>query len=71
MRCVIWYHLQILKNVKNTLGGVLLLVKLYALAPNFAKSNTPAWVSFALFKLYIWYQIVELTTILSTRITEW
>ena len=29
--CAIWYHLYNLKNVKNTYGGVLLLVKL----PNF------------------------------------
>ena len=28
MRCVIWYHLYNLKNVKNTHGGVLILVKL-------------------------------------------
>ena len=28
--CAIWYHLQNLKNVKNTHGGVLLLVKLQA-----------------------------------------
>ena len=27
MRCAIWYHLYNLKNVKNTHGGVLLLVK--------------------------------------------
>ena len=26
MRCAIWYHLCHLKNVKNTHGGVLLLV---------------------------------------------
>ena len=26
VRWAIWYHLYILKNVKNTLGGVLLLV---------------------------------------------
>ena len=26
----IWYHLSILKNVKNTHGGVLLLVRLQA-----------------------------------------
>ena len=32
MRCAIWYHLYNLKNVKNTHGGVLLLVKLQALA---------------------------------------
>ena len=28
MRCAIWYHLYNLNNVKNTYGGVLLLVKL-------------------------------------------
>ena len=28
--CTIWYHLYNLKNVKNTYGGVLLLVKLQA-----------------------------------------
>ena len=31
MLCTIWYHLYNLKNVKNTHGGVLLLVKLQAL----------------------------------------
>ena len=30
MLCAIWYHLHNLKNVKNTHGGVLLLVKLKA-----------------------------------------
>ena len=30
MRYAIWYHLYNLKNVKNTHGGVLLLVKLQA-----------------------------------------
>ena len=28
MRCVTWYHLCNLKNVKNTHGGVVYLVKL-------------------------------------------
>ena len=28
MRCAIWWHLYNLKNVKNTHGGVLILVKL-------------------------------------------
>ena len=28
MRCAIWYHLYNLKNLKNTHGGVLLLIKL-------------------------------------------
>ena len=32
MRCTIWYHLHHLKNVKNTHGRVLLLVKLQAKA---------------------------------------
>ena len=32
MLCAIWYHLYNLKNVKNTQGGVLLLVKLQASA---------------------------------------
>ena len=30
IRCAIWYHLYNLKNVKNTHGGVLILVKLQA-----------------------------------------
>ena len=37
MRCVILHHLNNLKNVKNTHGGVLLLVKLLAEAYKFAK----------------------------------
>ena len=28
VRCAIWYHLYNLKNVKNTYGGVSILVKL-------------------------------------------
>ena len=43
MRCAIWYHLYNLKNMKNTHGGVLHLVKLQASA---TKSNTPPWVFF-------------------------
>ena len=42
MRCVIWYHLQNSKNMKNTHGGVLLLI---------TKSNIPPWVFFTFFKL--------------------
>ena len=34
MFCMIWYHLYSLKNVKNTHGGVWLLVKLQAKKPN-------------------------------------
>ena len=32
MRCAIWYHLDNLKNVKNTHRGLLILVKLQASA---------------------------------------
>ena len=34
MRCAVWYHLYNLKNLKNTYGGVFLLVKLQAEACN-------------------------------------
>ena len=40
MRCAIWYHLHNLKNVKNTHGGVLILVKMQTDACNFTKINT-------------------------------
>ena len=49
-RCAIWYILYNLKNVKNTYGGMLLLVKLQA------KSNTPQWLFFTFLKLCKWYQ---------------
>ena len=39
MRSAIWYHLQNLKNVKNTHGRVLLLLKLQVKAYNFIKSG--------------------------------
>ena len=35
MLCDIWCHLYNLKNVKNTYGGVLLLVNLQAVAGHF------------------------------------
>ena len=41
MRCAIWYHLYNFENVKNTHGGVLILVKLEAPASNFTKITTP------------------------------
>ena len=53
MRYAIWYHLYDLKNVKNTHGGVLILVTLQAKACNFTKINTTSWVFFTFFKLYI------------------
>ena len=59
MLCAIWYHLCNLKYLKNTHGGVFLLVKLQTLACNFTKSNTPSWVFFTFFKLNGWYQIAQ------------
>ena len=41
MRCSIWHHLHNLKNMTNTHGEVLFLVKLKTKACNYAKSNTP------------------------------
>ena len=49
MLCVIWDHFHILKNVKHTHRGVLLLVKLQAKACNFTKSNALPWVFFMFF----------------------
>ena len=49
MFCAIWYHSYNLKNVKNTHGGVLLLMK----------SNTPPRVFFTFLKLYKLYQIAQ------------
>ena len=37
--CAIWYHLYILRNKKNTRGGVLLFVKLQAVALCQSKSH--------------------------------
>ena len=63
MLCAIWYHLYNLKNVKTTNGGVLLLVKLQALAAcNLNKRNTSPWMFFTFFKLYKWYQIAKRIT---------
>ena len=62
MHWTIWFHLHNLKNVKNTHGGVLILVKLQALACNFTKINTPPWVFFTFFELYKWYQIAQCIT---------
>ena len=73
MLYAIWYHLYNLKNVKNTHGGVLLLVKLQAKARNFTKSSTPLWVFFTFFKLCKWYQIGQsITNILAhTEMTSY
>ena len=62
MRCTIWYHLYNSKNVKNTHGGVLLLVELQAIACNFTKSHTSPWLFFMFFELYKYYQIAQSIT---------
>ena len=51
MRCTICYRLYNLKDVKNSHGGLILLVKLQAQACNITKSNTPPWVFFNFFKI--------------------
>ena len=56
MLCEICYHFYNLKNVENTHGKVLLLLKLQA----FAKSNPPPWVFFTILKLYKWYKAAPL-----------
>ena len=45
--------------MKNIYRGVLLLVKLQALACNITKSNTPLWVFSTFFKQQKWYQIAQ------------
>ena len=59
MRCTIWYHLYNLKNVKNSHGGMLILVMLQASACNFTKTNTPPWMFFTFLKLRKCYQIAQ------------
>ena len=59
MRCAIWPHLYNLKNVENTHGTVLPLVKLQASACKFTKSNTPPRLFFTFLKFYKWQQIVQ------------
>ena len=68
MRCTIWYHLHVLKKVKNTHGRVLLLVKLKTKACNFTKSNTPPWMFFTFFRLHKWYQIVPSISYFNYRV---
>ena len=49
--CAIWYCLYNFKNMKNTHGRQLFLVKLQTSACNFTKRNTPLWAFFTFFKL--------------------
>ena len=63
----IWCYLYNLKNVKNTHGRVLLLVKLQA----FTESDTSPWVFFRFFKLYKWYQIAQsVSTVQSVKVFQ-
>ena len=59
MLYAIMYHLLNLKNVKNTHGGVLLLV---------TRGNTPPWTFFMFFILHKWYQIAQNITYLFTHV---
>ena len=65
MLCAICYYLYNLKNVENTHGGVVILVKLQVEVWNFTKINNPPWVFFTFFKLYKRYQIAQRTTYFS------
>ena len=56
MRCAIWYRLYNFKNLKNTHGGVLLLLKLQA------KATLLHGCFSCFFKLCKWYQIVQSIT---------
>ena len=67
MYCAIWYHLYNFKNVRNTHGGVLILVKLQAETCNFTKIYTPSWVFFMFFKLCKWCQIAQHITYIFSR----
>ena len=49
----------IYKTVKDTPGGVLHLIKLWASACKFTKSNTLLWFFFTFFELNKWYQITQ------------
>ena len=60
--------MQNLKNVENTHGGVLLLLKLKVAASNFTKSITPPWVFSLFFKLYKFYLISQSTSYISGKL---
>ena len=70
MLCVIWYHSGNSKNVKNTYGRVLLLVKSQVPACNFTKSNTPPWLFLIFFKLHKQYQIAQSVTYQATQVQK-
>ena len=58
MLCAIWYNLYNLKNVKNTHGWGLLLVKLQAEASSYKSINSSSKL-IRFFKLYKWYQTAQ------------
>ena len=67
MLCAILYRLYTIKNVRETHGGVLLLVKLslkvcyshWRYDKVIIKGITPPWVLFTFFIFYKWYLIGE------------
>ena len=61
VRCAIWYHLYNLKDVKNTYGGVLILVKLQAPATLLKLTFLHGCFS-TMYKLYKWFQIAQRIT---------
>ena len=61
--CAIWYHLYNLKSVKNTHGGVLLLVvQFQAKSLQLYLKKHSSMSVFYVFKLYKWHQIVQIIT---------
>ena len=65
MRWAIWYHLYNLKNVKNTIGRVLLLES------SASKSDTPPSVFLTFFKLHKWYKIAQSISFNVTTGLKW
>ena len=59
-----WYHLYNLKNMENTQGGLLLLVKLEVSACSFTKSNTPLW------KFFTFFLMIQVVPKLKIRATK-
>ena len=61
-RSDIWdalHHLVPFKSMKNTHGGVLLLIKLLGLVCNCTKRIFPSFGIFHIFQIYKWYQIAQ------------
>ena len=69
--CATWYHLYNFKNVKNTHGGVLLLVKMQGSACKFTKSNTLAWVFCTFLKFVYCANGTKSRKVSHTKYTAW